>query len=118
MSRVSVGDFTPHSTTTGRVFSLNTGGWFDGLRHSAIGTGTLVCYVAIIAGVGWAADANRLTTEEEKTGFRLVFNGRDLSGWDQEEAVRFTATINGKECQLSGEGPANWQVGRRRNSLP
>jgi hypothetical protein len=41
----------------------------------------LVCILAALPNLTRAEDANRLSQAEKDAGFRLLFNGKDLSGW-------------------------------------
>ena len=42
-----------------------------------------ICALFLLAGVlAAAADLNRLTPQEKKEGYTLLFNGRNLDGWD------------------------------------
>ena len=44
--------------------------------------------LALILALGAsAAELNRLTPEERKEGYLLLFNGRNLDGWDGDPAL-------------------------------
>jgi len=45
---------------------------------------TAVALGACLAGTASANDPNTLTDEEKRAGFELLFNGRDLRGWEPE----------------------------------
>lgn len=40
-----------------------------------------------LAAYAWAADMNVLTPAERKDGYALLFNGKDLKGWDGDQAL-------------------------------
>lgn len=48
-------------------------------------TGTLFAAMILLLGrAGLAAEANTLSPQEKQAGFELLFNGRDLEGWQQK----------------------------------
>ncbi len=52
-----------------------------GVYRCAIAAALMVCLAGLAGG---AADPNALTDEERQAGFELLFNGRDLEGWQHK----------------------------------
>lgn len=64
------------------------------MKRKLLYFGTLMLLVALSANTQ-AQEANKLTKQEKKAGWVLLFNGKDFSGWRQ---------YNGTEM------PKNWQI--------
>ena len=71
-----------------------------------------ICYsfvVTLLVNTAFAEEVNSLTDDEQKSGFKLLFNGNDLEGWKQSGNWK---AIDGAITRVGGGGGITYQAAK------